>query len=269
MRSMRQSPPPLPRTSSSSRGPSTLRGRPLTTSAPVRERIPFIMRDLAARYLPAGDLRQGGTALAKIIAEREDPFLVLISTILSQRTRDEMTDVASGRLFSKYDTPQAIAAADRSDLARLIKPVGFYRQKSAQIQKVSRILLDRYGGRVPNTYEELIELPQVGPKTANCVLVYGFGEPRIPTDTHVHRVSNRLGLVRTKTPEATEQRLMRSVPEEYWLHINELFIRFGKDLCRPIGPRCPQCSFTSFCRFYPKTKWSRDARRGRRRTTRR
>jgi len=108
-----------------------------------------------------------------------------------------------------------------ADLERLIKPVGFYRQKSTQIQRVSQILLDRYGGRVPRTYDELIELPQVGPKTANCVLVYGFGEARIPTDTHVHRVSNRVGLVRTKTPEATEQRLMRTVPVRYWLLINE------------------------------------------------
>ena len=135
--------------------------------------------------------------------------------------------------------------------------MGFYRQKAVQIQKVSRVLLDRYGGDVPATYDELIALPQVGPKTANCVLVYGFGEPRIPTDTHVHRVSNRLGLVRTKTPAATEKRLMRTVSKEYWLHINELFIRFGKDLCRPIGPQCPRCSFTDFCRFYPRTKWGK------------
>jgi endonuclease-3 len=138
--------------------------------------------------------------------------------------------------------------------------VGFYRQKAVQIRKVSQVLLERYGGAVPRTYEELIELPQVGPKTANCVLVYGFGEPRIPTDTHVHRVSNRLGLVHTKTPEATERRLMATVPERFWLHINELFIRFGKDICRPIGPKCPQCSFTAFCRFYPRTKWGRAAR---------
>ncbi len=229
----------------------------MTTSASIRERIPFIMRDLAARYLPAGDLHQGETALAKIVAEREDPFLVLISTILSQRTRDEMTERASRQLFAKYDTPRALADADPGDLERLIKPVGFYRQKAVQIQKVSRVLLDRYGGDVPATYDELIALPQVGPKTANCVLVYGFGEPRIPTDTHVHRVSNRLGLVRTKTPGATEKRLMRTVSKEYWLHINELFIRFGKDLCRPIGPQCPRCSFTDFCRFYPRTKWGK------------
>src|SRR5712691_7043223 len=148
MRSMRRFPPRLPRTSSSSRGPSTLRGRPLTTSSPVRERIPFIMRDLAARYLPAGDLHQGGTALAKIVAQREDPFLVLISTILSQRTRDEMTERASQQLFAKYDSPRSIAEADPKDLERLIKPVGFYRQKATQIQKVSRALLELHGGSV-------------------------------------------------------------------------------------------------------------------------
>ncbi|HVG36645.1 MAG TPA: endonuclease III, partial [Thermoplasmata archaeon] len=218
---------------------------------------------------PEGDLHTGETALAKIVVEIRTLNGSSVSAILSQRTRDEMTEIASRQLFSKYDTPAELAAADAGDVERLIKPVGFYRQKALQIVNVSQTLLDRYEGVVPRTYEELIELPQVGPKTANCVLVYGFGVPRIPTDTHVHRVSNRLGLVRTKTPEATEQRLMRTVPKEYWLHINELFIRFGKDLCRPIGPRCPQCSFTSFCRFYPKTKWSREARRGRRRTTRR
>ena len=222
----------------------------MTTSASARDRIDVIMRDLSQRYLPTHDLRAGGTALAKIVAETEDPFLVLISTILSQRTRDEMTERASDQLFAKYDTPQAIAEADIADLERLIKPVGFYRQKARQLRRVSRTLLDRHGGTVPRTYEELIDLPQVGPKTANCVLVYGFGEPRIPTDTHVHRVSNRLGLVRTKTPERTERRLMATIPKDYWLLINELFIRFGKDVCRPIGPRCAACSFTSFCRYY-------------------
>lgn len=229
----------------------------MSTSAQSRDRMALVMRDLSRRYLPAGDLRDGETALAKIVAETEDPFRVLISTILSQRTRDEMTEKASRMLFAKYDTPRAIASASPDDLERLIRPVGFYRQKARQIRKVSEALLERHGGRVPRTYDELIVLPQVGPKTANCVLVYGFGEPRIPTDTHVHRVSNRLGFVRTKTPEATEQRLMRTVPKAYWLHINELFIRFGKDICRPIGPRCPACSFTSFCRYYPRTKWGR------------
>jgi len=222
----------------------------LPTSARARDHVGGILRDLSRRYLPSGDLREGGTALAKITAETEDPFRVLISTILSQRTRDEMTEKGSAQLFAKYDTPSAIARAPTEEVERLIRPVGFYRQKAIMIRKVSQALLDRYAGEVPRTYEELIELPQVGPKTANCVLVYGFGEPRIPTDTHVHRVSNRLGLVRTKAPEATEQALMRLLPKDTWLHVNELFIRFGKDLCRPIGPRCDACSFSEFCRYY-------------------
>jgi len=222
----------------------------LSTSTRARDRTGFILRDLTRRYLPSRDLHEGETALAKITAEREDPFLVLISTILSQRTRDEMTEKGSAQLFAKYDTPSAIARAPTEEVERLIRPVGFYRQKAIMIRKVSQALLDRYAGEVPRTYEELIELPQVGPKTANCVLVYGFGEPRIPTDTHVHRVSNRLGLVRTKAPEATEQALMRLLPKDTWLHVNELFIRFGKDLCRPIGPRCDACSFSEFCRYY-------------------
>jgi len=241
----------------------------LSTSTRARDRTGFILRDLTRRYLPSRDLHEGETALAKITAEREDPFLVLISTILSQRTRDEMTEKGSAQLFAKYDTPSAIARAPTEEVERLIRPVGFYRQKAIMIRKVSQALLDRYAGEVPRTYEELIELPQVGPKTANCVLVYGFGEPRIPTDTHVHRVSNRLGLVRTKAPEATEQALMRLLPKDTWLHVNELFIRFGKDICRPIGPRCNACSFSDFCRHYrtvvvPKAAARRRATRRRR-----
>jgi endonuclease-3 len=233
----------------------------LTTSAPARERIPFILRDMRKRYLPARDLRQGATALARISARTEDPYKVLISTILSQRTRDEMTEVASAQLFAKYETPRAMASAPVDELERLIRPVGFYRQKAIQLRKVSQVLLDRHGGRVPRTYEELRSLPQVGPKTANCVLVYGYGEPRIPVDTHVHRVSNRLGIVRTKTPEATEPVLMRVVPKDAWLEVNELFIRFGKEVCRPIGPRCGACSFTSFCRHYRTVVSKADRRR--------
>lgn len=218
--------------------------------ARARDHVEGILRDLSRRYLPSRDLHEGETALAKLVAETDDPFRVLISTILSQRTRDEMTERASAQLFAKYRTPSEIAAARADDLERLIRPVGFYRQKAKQIRNVSRVVLERHGGEVPRSYEALLELPQVGPKTANCVLVYGFGEPRIPTDTHVHRVSNRLGLARTKAPEATEQVLMRIVPKVWWLHVNELFIRFGKDVCRPIGPRCDSCSFREFCRHY-------------------
>ena len=218
------------------------------------------MDTLSRRYLPENDLRQGETALARVVAEREDPFAVLISTILSQRTRDEMTERASEQLFARYATPAALADAPLADVERLIRPVGFYRQKAVQIRRVSAALLDRHGGQVPRSYSELLALPQVGPKTANCVLVYGFGEPRIPVDTHVHRVSNRLGLVTTRMPEQTERVLVRIVPKGYWLLVNELFIRFGKEVCRPIGPRCETCPFRSFCRYYrtvrrrPRTK---------------
>lgn len=243
----------------------------MSTSTRARERIELVLRELARRYLPSGDLHEGETALAKITAETEDPFRVLIATILSQRTRDEMTERASGALFARYDTPEVIAVAPVADIERLIRPVGFYRQKAVQIRRVSQALLDRHGGRVPATYEELLELPQVGPKTANCVLVYGFGEPRIPTDTHVHRVSNRLGLVHTKAPEQTERALVRITPKEWWLHVNEVFIRFGKDLCRPLGPRCPSCPFQSFCPYYGRVarRLRGSARRGRRRPSRR
>ena len=237
----------------------------MSTSARARDRIPAIMRDLRRRYLPEGDLRQGTTALAKITAQTEDPFRVLVGTILSQRTRDEMTEKATDQLFAAYPDAAALAAADTADVERRIRPVGFYRQKAPQIQRVSRILVERYAGRVPSTYEELMDLPQVGSKTANCVLVYGFGIPRIPVDTHVHRVSNRLGLVTTKTPEKTEDALMAVVPRRYWLAVNELFIEFGKDVCRPIGPRCGACSFSSFCRPYRTV----GAKRARPRTPRR
>ncbi len=242
----------------------------MSTSARARDHIPEIMRDLRRRYLPKGDLREGNTALARITAETEDPFQVLVGTILSQRTRDEMTEKATAALFAAYPDPASLAGADTADVERRIRPVGFYHQKAPQVQKVSRILVDRYGGRVPSTYEELLELPQVGSKTANCVLVYGFGIPRIPVDTHVHRVSNRLGLVSTKTPEKTEARLMAVVPKRHWLAVNELFIEFGKDVCRPIGPRCDACSFRSFCHHY-RTVVSRRAppRRARRRPSRR
>ncbi len=241
----------------------------MNTSARARDRIPFIMRDLRRRYLPRGDLREGNTALAKITAATEDPFQVLIGTILSQRTRDEMTEKATAQLFAKYPDAEALAAAETADVERRIRPVGFYHQKAPQIQRVSRILLDRYQGRVPSSYDELMALPQVGPKTANCVLVYGYGIPRIPVDTHVHRVSNRLGLVRAKTPEKTETGLMALVPRRFWLDVNELFIEFGKDICRPIGPRCEACSFRDFCRHYRTVVSKRPRRSGPRRPSRR
>jgi len=213
-------------------------------------KVELVLSGLGRRYLGTDPLAAGSTALAKITAETEDPFKVLIGTILSQRTRDEMTEVASRQLFARYSTPRALARADVRDVQRRIKPVGFYRQKARKLREVSRVLLDRHGGKVPSTYAELIELPQVGPKTANCVLVYGYGLQALPIDTHCHRIPNRLGLIRTKTPEETEKALARIVPREYWVNVNEWFIRFGKEVCKPVGPRCGECNFTAFCGYY-------------------
>jgi len=208
-----------------------------------------MMEDLRRRYLPYNQ-HHTDTTLGKITAETEDPFKVLISTILSQRTRDEMTEKASDNLFEIYPDARSLAKAPIARVRGLIRPVGFYNQKAFQIKQVSRILIEKYDGKVPATYEELIELPQVGPKTANCVLVYGYGIPRIPVDTHVHRITNRLGLVRTKTPEETEAALVKVVPRDYWIDLNGLLVRFGQKICRPIGPRCPECNFTPFCHYY-------------------
>lgn len=216
----------------------------------TEEKVRRIFDDLGRRYGPSFRA-DPGTALAKVTTETEDPFKVLISTILSQRTRDEKTEEASRRLFAKYDTPRAIAAAPVADLVERIRPVGFYRQKAKKIREVSRILLRDHGGRVPDTFEGLIALPQVGRKTANCVLVYGFGKPAIPVDVHVAVISRRLGLAPPDADEETvERRLARVVPEDRWLQLNEWFVRFGKDVCRTNFPRCDACHFTGFCRYY-------------------
>lgn len=179
-----------------------------------------------------------------------DPFKVLISTIISQRTRDEQTHEVSERLFRRYGTPKALANADSFEIERLIKPAGFYRVKAKKIKEVSSIIQGRYHGKVPDTIDELLQLPSVGRKTANCVLVFGFQIPAIPVDTHVHRISNRLGLVDTKLPEETEVKLMKVLPKKYWLEFNELLVRFGQNVCRPISPKCEVCNVSSHCRYY-------------------
>jgi endonuclease-3 len=202
------------------------------------------------------------TALAQLQdVEKGDPFRVLISTILSQRTRDENTTKASENLFSLYKTPEDLSRADPSTVRRLIRPCGFYNVKAKSIIRVSRQLLEEFGGRVPDSVDDLLRLHSVGRKTANCVLVYGFNRPAIPVDTHVHRISNRLGLVRTKTPEETEAELVKSVPRRYWLDLNDLFVRFGQTTCKPIGPKCGVCTLQAECPYYrrkvaPKRKAS-------------
>lgn len=176
-----------------------------------------------------------------------DPFRVLIATVLSQRTRDEVTDRAARKLFAKYATPFALASADVGDIEELILEVGFYRVKAPRIKEISRIIQNDFKGRVPEDMDSLLSLPGVGRKTANCVLVYGFGKDVIAVDTHVHRISNRLGLVSTNSPEETEVQLQEVLPRKHWRHINELLVRFGQEICRPVGPKCGRCQLVGLC----------------------
>jgi endonuclease III len=184
------------------------------------------------------------------VFEDKDPYRVLIRTILSQRTRDENTDQATAELFAEYPSMEDVALAPQEKLEKLVKKAGFYRVKSKRIKEVSNILLEEYEGIVPNTMNELLKLPGVGRKTANCVLVYGFEIPAIPVDTHVHRISNRIGLVNTKDPDATELELEKVVPKEFWIELNDLLVQFGQDICRPIGPKHEECPIAEICDYY-------------------
>ncbi len=240
-------------------------------------KIDFIMESLKEMYpefvakwteKPNKEKMTGvsGAYLGKVsraIPERYKPFRVLISTILSQRTRDEDTERASDSLFAKFRTPEEIMNASPIELARLIRPVGFYEKKAITIKEVSRIIHNEYHDKVPDELERLLDLPGVGRKTANCVLVFGFEKPAIPVDTHVHRISNRLGLVHTNEPEQTEEVLMKTVPKKYWLDINGLFVTHGKSTCKPIHPICEKCLLPPVCDYY-KTfrvrKGSREAK---------
>ena len=195
--------------------------------------------------------REDPTALQEISDSTDgDPFRVLIATVLSQRTKDAVTAAASSRLFAKFPGPKDLASANSRTIARLIKPVGFYKTKAKAVKRIAQIILKEYQGKVPREMERLLELPSVGRKTANCVLVFGFKEPAIPVDTHVHRIFNRIGVVNTKTPEETEEELTRLVDRRDWLPLNDVFVKFGQMICRPIGPRCPVCPLTDRCRWY-------------------
>jgi len=183
-------------------------------------------------------------------AETGGPFSILIGTILSARTKDENTTKVVKKLFSRYKTPKALARAKVRDVERLIKSIGFYHVKTKRIIQVASIIDSQYKGKVPENFEKLIELPGVGRKTANCVLVYAFDTPAIPVDTHVHRISNRLGLVDTKMPEETEMELRKKIPKKYWLQINDTFVMYGQNICKPISPMCDICKIKTKCNYY-------------------
>ena len=179
-----------------------------------------------------------------------DPFHVLISTVLSQRTRDQNTYNASKALFAKCDSPKEIAYADLDELIELVRPAGFPETKAKAIKEICRRLHQDFNDTVPKDIDVLLTLPMVGRKTANCLLSYGFGIPAICVDTHVHRISNRMGLVNTDTPDETEIALKEIAPKELWCDINAVMIRFGQRICLPRRPRCEQCSVTQDCDYF-------------------
>ena len=186
-------------------------------------------------------------------AEDHGPFSILIGTILSARTKDESTTRIVKDLFKVYKNAKQLANAKVKDVEKIIKSIGFYHVKAKRIIDVAKIIDSKYKGKVPDDLETLVQLPGVGRKTANCVLVYAYEKPAIPVDIHVHRISNRLGLVQTKNPEETEFELMKKIPKKFWLDINDTFVMYGQNICKPISPMCTVCKIKNSCKYY-KTK---------------
>jgi endonuclease-3 len=177
-----------------------------------------------------------------------DPFRVLVATVLSARTRDENTEKVVERLFSAYKTHKEIARAPIKRLEALVRSSGFYKIKAARIKEVSRQIVEEFGGKVPDNIDDLLKLSGVGRKTANCVLVYAFKKPAIPVDVHVHRISNRLGWVKTKTPEETERKLASIIPKTHWIELNNLMVKYGRRVCLPRNPKCGKCAVRKYCK---------------------
>jgi endonuclease-3 len=187
------------------------------------------------------------TAVTAVAEKSRDPFRVLISCLISLRTKDEVTDAASNRLFVKADTPAKMLELSEREIAKLIFPAGFYRTKAKRIREISQILRNHYKSRVPDTLEELLTLKGVGRKTANLVLTVAYNKPGICVDTHVHRISNRFGWVKTKTPEQTEMTLRKILPRRYWISINDWLVTFGQNICQPVSPWCSKCPVQKTC----------------------
>lgn len=194
------------------------------------------------------------TALKQLQAEESgDPFKILIGTILSSRTRDENTTKVVKTLFKRFRNAKELAEGNIEEVKQIVHSIGFYNVKAKRIIEVSQLIVKRFDGKVPNSIEKLLELPGVGRKTANCVLVYGFNIPAIPVDIHVHRISNRIGLVNTKTPEKTEIELSNIIDRRYWLKLNNTFVMYGQNVCLPVTPNCKLCKLKKICKFYHST----------------
>lgn len=182
------------------------------------------------------------------VSMTKSPFMVLISCLLSLRTKDKVTAEASNRLFKLADNPEKMLGLSIKNIEKTIYPVGFYKTKSKRIKEICKTLLDNYGGVVPDEIDELLKLKGVGRKTANLVVTLGYGKLGICVDTHVHRISNRLGLVKTKTPEQTEFTLRKKLPQKHWLIYNDLLVTYGQNLCVPISPWCSKCKIFKYCK---------------------
>jgi len=185
--------------------------------------------------------------VTEIAHKNRDPFRVLISTIISLRTKDEVTRESSKRLYRLAETPEEMVQLKRKKIEKAIYPAGFYRNKAKTILNISKDIIEKYDGKVPDDLDMLLTLNGVGRKTANLVLTQGYGLPGICVDTHVHRISNRLGYVSTKNPKDTEFALREKLPEEYWIEYNDLLVTFGQNICKPISPLCSQCPIHNHC----------------------
>ncbi len=195
------------------------------------------------------EVKQWKEPIVGVVAHQtRDPFHVLISCLLSLRTKDETTASASERLFQLAATPQSMGQLGLSAIEKAIYPVGFYRTKARNIKAICKRLIQEYSGRVPDQIDELVKLPGVGRKTANLVVTLGYQKPGICVDTHVHRISNRWGYIKTKTPDKTEVSLRKKLPKNYWIIFNDLLVPYGQNLCRPISPFCSRCKISRLCK---------------------
>jgi endonuclease-3 len=185
--------------------------------------------------------------VTEISQSRRSPFEILVTTILSLRTKDEVTRAASIRLFGRITTPHELIDLGESEIASLIYPVGFYKTKAKTLIEICKRLINDYGSEVPNDLDELLTLKGVGRKTANLVITLGYGKLGVCVDTHVHRISNRLGYVGTKTPEQTEMALRKKLPRQYWIEYNDLLVTWGQNICKPISPFCSKCDISAYC----------------------
>jgi endonuclease III len=217
---------------------------PSRTNGATRAQVPIAE---VIRRLKRTRRRWNPTALAVVFDESGDPFRVLIACVLSLRTQDTTTGPAAARLFALADSPAAMLRLTASRIERAIYPVGFYRTKARAILGICRDLLARFDGRVPDGLDALLTLGGVGRKTANLVITVGYNKPGICVDTHVHRISNRLGYVKTRNPEETEMALRGRLPRRYWIGYNDLLVSFGQNICVPISPRCSVCPVTTLC----------------------